>query len=247
MRAKSIEPILAVPDIQATLDYYDSVLGFIGGWSWGDPAVHGGIRSGPISLQFTKDADLAERARGSWVALFVEATDACFALHVANGAEVVSPIENKPWGLREYTVRDLNGYLLRFGGSQTQDEPSLPVPPGVTIEVRVPTPEEFAAINPEHDPGDRLARSHAGAVARLHGRPVAMARVMLDGPGWYSVWDVEVVPDLRGRHIGHLLMERLLEALRQESPGAFVYLFTMKPGFYEKLGFTEGTNSVIRL
>ena len=33
----------------------------------------------------------------------------------AAGVEIVSPPENKSWGMREFTARDLNGCLLRFG------------------------------------------------------------------------------------------------------------------------------------
>jgi hypothetical protein len=38
-----------------------------------------------------------------------------------------------------------------------------------------------------------------------------------------------------------------LAIVHEESPGAFVYLFTYKHGFYEKLGFTEQTVSLRRV
>jgi hypothetical protein len=42
---------------------------------------------------------------------------------VAAGALIIEPIENKPWNVREYTVRDCNGYHLRFGGPTTYERP----------------------------------------------------------------------------------------------------------------------------
>ncbi|WAC14617.1 hypothetical protein [Dyadobacter pollutisoli] len=30
------------------------------------------------------------------------------------GAEITEEIENKPWGLRQFAVRDLNGHLFYF-------------------------------------------------------------------------------------------------------------------------------------
>src|SRR5690349_7831419 len=119
MVARSIEPILAVRDVPAAVQFYESVLGFSGGWTWGDPPVHGGVRLGPISLQLTLNPDQATHASGAYYAVFVDDVDDWYSEHLRRGATVVSPIDNKPWGLREYTVRDLDGYLIRIGGPPT--------------------------------------------------------------------------------------------------------------------------------
>ena len=250
MIGRSVEPILAVPDVAAAVAYYEKVLGFYNGWLWGEPTNHGGVRLGDLSFQFTLDPELAERAKGSWFGVMVKGVDEFHDLHVNNGAEIVSPIENKPWNLREYTVRDLNGYRIRIGGQPVECSSSTELPEGVEFRVGVPTLEEFRVIQPNLDAEEvsaRLARSHSGAVAYYQGVPVAMARAMWDAPGWFSVWDVEVVEHLRGRHIGFGTMETLLNALRAESPGAFVHLFTFKHGFYDKLGFTTMDSTMIRL
>jgi hypothetical protein len=41
--------------------------------------------------------------------------DALYEFHRANGVEVVEEIGDRGYGLRDYGVRDLNGYLLAFG------------------------------------------------------------------------------------------------------------------------------------
>jgi ribosomal protein S18 acetylase RimI-like enzyme len=173
-----------------------------------------------------------------------------FTFHVQSGADTLSDLENKPWNLAEYTVRDLNGSFLRIAGSPTHESGSKPLPLGVTFEIRVPTVEEYLAIQPgphtaklEH----RLARGYSGCIAFLNDRAVGMARVMQDHEDWLSIWDVEVVPEWSGHHIGQALMRRLLEALAQDHPGAFVHLFTFKDGFYESLGFSTGTCTQVRL
>jgi uncharacterized glyoxalase superfamily protein PhnB len=45
----------------------------------------------------------------------VHDVDALYARHQQNGVMIISPLEKKPWGMREYTVQDPNGYHLRFG------------------------------------------------------------------------------------------------------------------------------------
>jgi len=250
MQGRSVEPILAVPNIESAVRYYEEILGFTNGWTWGDPPNHGGAGLGEVGFQFTLDPDLAIRARGSWFGVMVKGVDEFYDRHRTAGAEIVSPIENKPWNLREYTVADLNGYRIRFGGQPVETATSAPLPEGVQFFVRVPTVEEFRSIAPSvtmEDAMGRLSRSYTGAVAYMEGQPVAMARAMWDAPGWYSIWDVEVVEDRRGMHIGFGTMEALLNALRTEAPGAFVHLFTFKHGFYEKLGFQTMDSTMIRL
>jgi uncharacterized glyoxalase superfamily protein PhnB len=45
----------------------------------------------------------------------VSDADALYDYHRANGVEIVQEIGDRPYGLRDYTVRDLNGYSLTFG------------------------------------------------------------------------------------------------------------------------------------
>jgi predicted N-acetyltransferase YhbS len=74
------------------------------------------------------------------------------------------------------------------------------------------------------------------------GEVIGTTRVMRDAPGWYSIWDVAVRPDWQGRRIGTALVQDAIDFVREESPGAWLYLFTTKHRFYERLGF--GTESV---
>jgi predicted N-acetyltransferase YhbS len=49
---------------------------------------------------------------------------------------------------------------------------------------------------------------------------------------------VIVMPAYQHQQIGRALVERAVEELRKIAPrGAFVGLFTGKPGFYEHIGF----------
>ena len=50
--------------------------------------------------------------RGFWLSLDVADADAEYARLVANGVPVESPPESKPWGDRQFIVRDPNGVLI---------------------------------------------------------------------------------------------------------------------------------------
>ena len=70
---------------------------------------------------------------------------ATYALQQERGAEIVAPLEPKPWGVSEYVVRDLNGYRLRFAGSGSEKAGGA-LPAEVHIELRLPTGPEMDAL-----------------------------------------------------------------------------------------------------
>lgn len=236
--------IFASADIEATLSYYKNVLGFKIDWTWGEPPSFGAVSMDGVSVMFNLQPDLAARISGHQHWFKVEDVDTLYQSHRDRGAKVVEEIGDRPWGVREYTVEDLNGYHLRFAGPPSSEAPpSQPLPEGVTIERRKPSEDEFAKVareafgNKEPVPG-LLDVTWNGVVARsAAGEAVGVLRIMWDAPGWYSVWDVAVLPEWQSRRIGSTMMKEALEMVREASPGAFVFLFTFKHGFYERLGF----------
>jgi ribosomal protein S18 acetylase RimI-like enzyme len=123
----------------------------------------------------------------------------------------------------------------------------------VTIERRKPTDAEFiGVVGPAFGHKDLmpglLERTWDGVVARsADGEVVGVLRIMWDAPGWFSIWDVGVVPDWQAQRIGSTMMKEALEMIGEASPGAFAYLFTYKHGFYERLGFALETVSMRRV
>lgn len=239
-------PIFAASDIPATVEFYKEVVGCNGGWMYGDPPAFGGASLGGASFYFALMPELAAQIEGHQHWVNVNDVDKLYSDHLERGADVISPIEDKPWGFREYTVRDLNGYHLRFTGNPARESKGTGVfPEGVKIERRLPTRDEFAtvtdaAFGPDQHRADTLANSWNGVVAfGPDAEAVGVVRIMHDADGWFSVWDVAVLPDWQGQRIGSAMMQAALELVSQDSPGAAVYLFTMKGEFYERLGFEK--------
>ena len=194
---RSSEPIFPVADVVATVGYYREVLGFQEGWTWGQPPDFGGVRWGKVGAMFALQSGPEAPAGGQWHSFFVEGIDALHDLHGRNGAAICSPLEAKPWGLREYTVRDLNGHHLRFGqrGSDRTATAGREPATDVAIVERLPTPEEYLGLlravgwargdEADGDPFERAARALAGArfgvVAVDGGHVVGSGMVLGDG------------------------------------------------------------------
>jgi len=217
----------------------------------GDPPTFGSVSWGRVTIMFNLLPDLAARVEGHQHWINAEDVDALHQFHKERGAPIVAPIENKPWGAREYTVEDPNGYHLRFASMATgQTAKSIPLPEGIQILRRKPTEEEHTRVAGEFfPPKDMSAKclesSWAGIVALSpEGEAIGAVRIVCDAPGWYSIWDVAVLPDWQGRRVGEAMMKEAVQLVREASPGACVYLFTFKHGFYEKLGFEKETVSM---
>lgn len=104
-------PVLAVADLDAALAFYTERLGFAVDWrNLDDVAV---VSSGAIAL-FLNSKD-AGGLGPVGVVLNLEDADAAYAAWTAVGVDIVDPIATRPWGMREFTVRDPDGNELTVG------------------------------------------------------------------------------------------------------------------------------------
>ncbi len=122
-----ISPILGVKRVRQAAEYYRDVFGFsldpVDGVfqpSASEPdGVYAIVKNGDVWIHFqirrdaipARDRHPIERD----VYLYVDDISATYAELVARGANVVSPPSNTPYGLREFTVQDLNGFRLTYG------------------------------------------------------------------------------------------------------------------------------------
>jgi GNAT superfamily N-acetyltransferase len=250
------EAILAVADVAATVRYYREKLGFTNEWFWGDPPSFAGVTWGKVGVMFCLQPALAAKVEGHQHAFSVTGIDPLYDRHRENGVEVISPLQAKPWGLREYIVRDLNGYHLRFAEpitSHATGTAAKKLPENIRLVERLPTVEEYEALiravgwvkytNLEAVPA-ALQNTFYSVLAVEGDRPVGMARLVGDGAGFY-VHDVAVHPDRQRQGIGTALMEALMgHFLRATPPKSSIGLFTGRnlAGFYERHGF-EGPDT----
>jgi len=111
-------PFLPVNDLEETIRYYTKELGFKDEWFWGNPPTDAGCHRDELSLLFNQNESLAEKIKGFELVMFVDNVDDIYEEFKAKpGIEITSSLKDEPWGIREFTVRDINGYLLRISCS----------------------------------------------------------------------------------------------------------------------------------
>ncbi len=110
MRIDRPTPELPVRDVRTAQEYYRDRFGFEIAWHHQEGRI-GAVAHGDCAIFLRESAEVIHPAT-FWV--FAENVDEAYAELVGRGAEVLDPLEDKPWGMRQFTVRDLNGNRFHF-------------------------------------------------------------------------------------------------------------------------------------
>lgn len=141
-----VVPLLLYDDPTAALDWLVRVFGFSellrvayedGSVGHADLGLEGGI----VTLGGPAPADDRGATRASarvWVLVYVGDVDGHFERTRAGGAAVLEAPEDKPWGLRQYRVEDLEGHVWEF----TQHLRDVPPADWGAVEREHPTTQE---------------------------------------------------------------------------------------------------------
>jgi [ribosomal protein S5]-alanine N-acetyltransferase len=112
-----LQPILSVVDVGAAVAWYESMLGFGVDFIAGDPPELAIVSRGEWSATSVRiHLRRAAAAVRQEIYLLVGAgIDDLFAHVRARGARIRAAVDTRPWGMREFTIEDLDGHALRFG------------------------------------------------------------------------------------------------------------------------------------
>lgn len=117
-------PNLPVRDVPAAQEWYRDVLGLEINWIW--EANFGSVGRDNVELFRAEHDD----ARPVVCSVFVDDVDVVHDQCRERGGDIVEELELKPWGVREFSVRDPDGNVLRIGHGEERviDIPQFSVP-----------------------------------------------------------------------------------------------------------------------
>ena len=103
-------PELPVADVERAQRHYRDALGFEIGWLY--PGKEIGAVKREETVIFFRRREAPFEPAVHWV--FAPDIDATYRELEGSGASIVEPLEKKPWGLRQFTVEDLDRNRFYF-------------------------------------------------------------------------------------------------------------------------------------
>ena len=117
----SAVPVIGTADVAGTISYFEETLGFKQQWIWGEPPVYAGVRAGGALLYICHDPELAsairERRLTPDIFLWVSDIGSIYEQHRSLHADITEELTERPWGVRQYVIREPNGYHLKIAES----------------------------------------------------------------------------------------------------------------------------------
>jgi uncharacterized glyoxalase superfamily protein PhnB len=148
----TISPTLAVRDMKETIDFYKNILGFKMGMAFPDannPEYADLSRDGMV-IMFVPINNLgisSEGKLGIGVTMYLQIDgdiDGYYTELKQKGIKFAVDIKDEPYGIRDFTIEDTNGYRLTF------NQISSAVKKCLSCGMPLSQPEDFGGGNPEN-------------------------------------------------------------------------------------------------
>ena len=121
-RVTSFAPQFLVEELERSIAYYQKI-GFTFGEPWDGFYVIGHLDGLELHLKEAPKNEAYRRQRRANehldAAAGVDGIEAFYERCVANGAMIVKPLADTPWGTRDFYVEDPDGNITCFGGHAT--------------------------------------------------------------------------------------------------------------------------------
>jgi uncharacterized glyoxalase superfamily protein PhnB len=176
---------LQVSDVAAAAEFYRTKLGFKVAFMFGDPPNIAGMNLGNVQMFLELGTPSPE---GCSVYFVVGNADELYEFQRASGVEIVLPPEDRFYGLRDYRVRDLNGYELSFGHHLHNAGPAIEIE---RVDVSVRLEKRLAALLHDLADHNHVSLTNLFEETFLH---------TLDGVGPHTKSTLRYIEQLKEKH-----------------------------------------------
>jgi predicted enzyme related to lactoylglutathione lyase len=124
-----IAPVFLVKNVVKSAEYYRDFLGFRFDRIWGDPPDFVVLQRGGITIMLNSDEGKVKASNPNhrtendtrWDAyICVPSADSIHDELESRGIQIVRPIADAPYGLRDFEIEDLDGYILCIGSTMSE-------------------------------------------------------------------------------------------------------------------------------
>jgi len=133
-------PTIPVSDLVASAEWYQEKLGFELRFFYGDPPTHGAVQLGQATVHFFPGIPTPD---GLWLYFQVEDVDEVYEWIISQGVETIDVPTLQPWAMREFNLKDPDGYQIRFGAASIRSGQPVHIE---RVDFAVPLEKRLAAL-----------------------------------------------------------------------------------------------------
>ena len=109
--------LFVVKDVLQSVEHYRDVLGFRVEFTYGEPAFYGGVERDNVAIHLQAASETKRQPGHGAINVFVTGVDALYQELKSRGARTMEEPADRPYGMRDFDIVDLDGNQLCFGES----------------------------------------------------------------------------------------------------------------------------------
>ena len=107
--------LFVVQDVLRSVEHYRDVLGFLVEFTYGEPTFYAGVERDDVANHLQAASETKRRPGHGAINVFVTGVDALYQELKARGARTTEEPADRPYGMRDFNIVDLDGNELCFG------------------------------------------------------------------------------------------------------------------------------------
>ncbi len=109
--------LFVVQDVLRSVEHYRDVLGFRVEFTYGEPTFYAGVERDNVAIHLQAASETKRQPGHGAINVFVTGVDPLYQELKARGARTTEEPADRPYGMRDFDIVDLDGNLLCFGES----------------------------------------------------------------------------------------------------------------------------------
>ena len=109
--------LFVVKDVLQSVEHYRDVLGFRVEFTYGEPAFYAGVERDNVAIHLQAASETKRQPGHGAINVFVTGVDALYQELKSRGARTMEEPADRPYGMRDFDIVDLDGNQLCFGES----------------------------------------------------------------------------------------------------------------------------------
>ena len=109
--------LFVVQDVLRSVEHYRDMLGFRVEFTYGEPTFYAGVERDNVAIHLQAASETKRQPGHGAINVFVTGVDPLYQELKARGARTTEEPADRPYGMRDFDIVDLDGNLLCFGES----------------------------------------------------------------------------------------------------------------------------------